>query len=98
MALLTTKEAAAELSISVRQLQSFVSDGLIPYVNISRKGTFRRFDPADIAAFIESRKVTEKKVVIPSAKGPKFTGTPPSIGDSAFERAMRLATEKPKKK
>ncbi|WP_248127312.1 helix-turn-helix domain-containing protein [Brucella pituitosa] len=60
MNLLTPEQAAEALSISVRHLLYLTKDGEIPFVNVGRgQRTIRRYDPADIQAFIESRKVTE---------------------------------------
>lgn len=58
--LLTPEQAAEALSISERHLLYLTKDGEIPFVNVGRgQRTIRRYDPADIQAFIESRKVTE---------------------------------------
>jgi hypothetical protein len=98
MPLFTAKEAAAELSMSVRQLLYFVQDGSIPYVNISRTGTVRRYDPADIKAFIASRKITTEKSTAPSPISQRFTGSLPSIGNTAYERALKMASEQSRSK
>ncbi|MCI1001766.1 helix-turn-helix domain-containing protein [Ochrobactrum sp. C6C9] len=57
MPLLTIKQAAEALAISVRHLINLSEDGEIPYVNVGR-GTrkIRRYDPADIEAFKSQRK------------------------------------------
>lgn len=58
MPLLTMKQAAEALAISVRHLINLSEDGEIPFVNVGR-GTrkIRRYDPADIEAFKNQRKV-----------------------------------------
>lgn len=57
MPLLTVKQAAEALAISVRHLINLSEDGEIPFVNVGR-GTrkIRRYDPADIEAFTSQRK------------------------------------------
>lgn len=60
MPLLTPKQAAEELAISVRQLLYLTDDGELPFINIGRgQRTMRRYDPSDILAFINRRKVTK---------------------------------------
>lgn len=51
--LLTPKEAAALLSISERTLWTLTNNGEIPAVRIGRSV---RYDPADLAAWIEQQK------------------------------------------
>lgn len=51
--LLKYPDAAASLQISERQLSGLVRQGVIPVVRIKRSV---RFDPKDLAAFIESQK------------------------------------------
>jgi excisionase family DNA binding protein len=53
--LMTAREAAATLCVSERTLWQLAKDGAIPCVRIGRA---KRYDIADIRAFIESRKVT----------------------------------------
>jgi excisionase family DNA binding protein len=53
--LLTTRQAAERLAISLATIKRLVRAGQLAYVKI---GHCLRFDPADLAAFIESRKVT----------------------------------------
>ncbi len=57
MPLLTMKQAAEALAISVRHLINLSEDGEIPYVNVGR-GTrkIRRYDLADIETFKNQRK------------------------------------------
>src|SRR5690606_23530463 len=59
--LLTPKEVQAELGISDSQLRSLTDDGLIPFINIGlgEKRATRRYDPADIVAFVIARKETK---------------------------------------
>ncbi|MEM9167927.1 MAG: helix-turn-helix domain-containing protein [Planctomycetota bacterium] len=51
--LLTEREAAARLAISPRKLWDIRNRGLIPHVRI---GQCVRYDPDDLAAWIEARK------------------------------------------
>lgn len=67
--LLTPAEAAAVLNVSEKQLGFLVRAGEIPYVNIGlgEKRERRRFDAADIDAFIERRKT----LAVPNTGGAK---------------------------
>lgn len=57
--LLTLEQAAEALSVSVRHLLHLTTDGEIPFVNVGRGLRMTRpYEPEDIQAFIESRKVT----------------------------------------
>ena len=51
--LLTSIQAAKALSISARTLWQLKKDGKLPFVRIYRSV---RYDPKDIAAFIENQK------------------------------------------
>jgi excisionase family DNA binding protein len=55
--LLKAKAAADTLSISERTLFRYVKDGAIPAVHI---GACVRFDPRDLAAFIDRLKAPEE--------------------------------------
>lgn len=77
MPLLTPEQVAEALAISVRHLIYLTQDGEIPFVNVGRRSrTIRRYDPADIQAFIESRKATEvaREATVPArtSKRQKF--------------------------
>ncbi|MEX0827649.1 MAG: helix-turn-helix domain-containing protein [Haliea sp.] len=56
--LLTTKEAASELRITVEQFRALVHDGELAYVNVGRgkKRPRMMFTPQDLDDFIERRK------------------------------------------
>lgn len=56
--LLSPKEVAERLAISERQLRSLTREGAISYINVGlgSKRPAMRYDPADVEAFIESRK------------------------------------------
>lgn len=57
--MLTLEQAAEALSVSVRHLLHLTTDGEIPFVNVGRGLRMTRpYEPEDIQAFIESRKVT----------------------------------------
>ena len=57
MALLTPRQAASELGISVRQLTELTCDGAIRWIDVGRgaKRPTRRFTKEDIDRFIEAR-------------------------------------------
>lgn len=59
--LLTPKEAAARLSITVEQLAALVRDGEIAYVGVGRgaKRPRRRFTEVDLDEFIQRRRRRE---------------------------------------
>jgi len=54
--LLNARRAAAALSISPRLLWQLTKDGQVPHVRIARRVLY---DPADLRAWIEARKVKE---------------------------------------
>ncbi|WP_187969229.1 helix-turn-helix domain-containing protein [Aquibium microcysteis] len=58
LALLSPAEAAERLGISDRQLRALTVSGAIPYINIGlgTKREARRYDPADVKQFVESRR------------------------------------------
>lgn len=99
MDLLTPEAAARRLAISEKQLRSLAADGSIRYVNIGRgdKRETRRYDPADIEAFVEGRRCQ-------SSSAPARTSTR-SISDiglidfqarrAARQSATRSASKKP---
>ena len=51
---LTSAQAAWSLGISERMLRNFVADGILPCVKIGQRTLF---DPADLAALRDARKV-----------------------------------------
>lgn len=61
VALLTPKQARAELGISDAQLRALTDEGRIPFINIGlgEKRASRRYDPADLAAFVQARRETK---------------------------------------
>jgi excisionase family DNA binding protein len=52
--LLNNQQAAELLNVSPHSLRGYVSRGMIPHVKIGRRTLF---DPAELRAYIESRKV-----------------------------------------
>ncbi len=56
--LLTARQAAKMLAISERTLYARTADGSIKVVRIGNRGI--RYDPADLRAFIEGAKNSEK--------------------------------------
>ena len=100
MTLLTPEQAAEALSVSVRQLLYLTSDGEIPFVNVGRGlRMIRRYDPADIQAFIESRKVThtprEPTAPVRTPKHQKFEQYQP-IDFKALREELRAKKRKQK--
>lgn len=60
MGLLTPRQAARELGISVRHLQYMAQRGAIAFIDIGiGRAINRRFDPSDIDAFKLSRRTIE---------------------------------------
>ncbi|MHB8485215.1 MAG: helix-turn-helix domain-containing protein [Candidatus Acidiferrales bacterium] len=62
--LLTIREASQYLSVSVSTLYGWVWQRRIPFVKIGR---VLRFDPQDLAAFIEANKHVPRKEISPSS-------------------------------
>lgn len=62
--LLTARQAAKLLSLSERTLFSLTQSGRIPVVKIGERGI--RYDPADLRAWIDSAKKSQKAVDISS--------------------------------
>jgi len=63
--LLTIREAAQYLAVSVSTLYGWVWQRRIPFVKIGRA---LRFDPRDLAAFIEANKHVPRKEISPSSR------------------------------
>lgn len=61
--LLTIREAAKYLAVSVSTLYGWVWQRRIPFVKIGRA---LRFDPRDLAAFIEANKQVPRRELSPS--------------------------------
>lgn len=55
--LLTYGQAAERLGISERKLRSMVANGYMPVVKI---GVERRFDPADLDAYVADHKILKE--------------------------------------
>ena len=62
--LLTIREAAQYLAVSVSTLYGWVWQRRIPFVKIGRTV---RFDPHDLAAFIDANKHVPRKEISPSS-------------------------------
>lgn len=99
--LLTPKEAAARLAITVNQLHQLVSDGEIAYINVGRgnKNPHRRFTEADIEDFIERHR--RREVCLPPTRNVRRRSS--SISDMGFPsftalQAARLAEKLEKQK
>ncbi|MBE0563981.1 MAG: helix-turn-helix domain-containing protein [Ochrobactrum anthropi] len=82
MPLLTMKQAAEALAISVRHLINLSEDGEIPYVNVGR-GTrkIRRYDPADIETFKNQRKTPTANERQPTPSSRTRRSSPRAIVD-----------------
>jgi excisionase family DNA binding protein len=95
-ALLTARQAAQHLSITVEQLLALVHDGTLSGINVSRgkkRGRWR-FTRADLDAFKASRIRQEQPCRFSSPKNPRrITGTvsKSSVVDFSALRAARLA-------
>ncbi len=55
--LITIDELAARLGTSTRHIRRLVTERRIPYIKVGR---LVRFDPADIAAWIDGRRVNDR--------------------------------------
>ena len=53
--LLTAEEVAAKLSLSSSKIYQMMASGTLPYLQMGRS---KRVDPADLAAYIDSCKIT----------------------------------------
>jgi excisionase family DNA binding protein len=56
--LLNNQQAAELLNISPHSLRGYVSRKMIPFIKIGRRTLF---DPADLRAYIESRKISPRQ-------------------------------------
>lgn len=70
--LLTIRQAAQYLAVSVSTLYGWVWQRRIPFVKIGRA---LRFDPRDLAAFIEANKQLPRKEVAYSSSRPNCYNT-----------------------
>jgi excisionase family DNA binding protein len=95
MPLLTPEKAAEELGISGRQLRDLSADGKIPFIDVGRGGRpARRYDPADIQAFISERRT----ISCPSSNAPAPKRTATTSASKVFDIQAILAArtrEKP---
>ena len=89
--LLTPKEAAARLAITVDQLHQLVSDGEIAYIAVGRgqKRPRRRFTDADLEAFIERRR--RRDVFLPPSPKTRRITTSTSGSEVVGFAALRAA-------
>src|SRR4029077_3967851 len=91
MSLLTSKEAAADLRITVKQLLGFAREGEIKYIDLSRRGNkkkpYYRFEPEDLAAFKERRKRCDESSPHSSSHRAKNFMSPMSRSNSGAENA-----------
>lgn len=99
--LLTPKEAAARLAITVKHLTELIRTGAIAYINVGRgnKNPRRRFTEADIEDFIERHR--RREVCLPPTRNIRRRSS--SISDMGFPsftalRAARLAEKLEKQK
>ncbi|MGB3865052.1 MAG: helix-turn-helix domain-containing protein [Xanthobacteraceae bacterium] len=98
--LLTPKEAAARLAITVDHLAGLVKDGEIAYIFVGRgeKRPRRRFTEADLDAFIERRR--RREVYLPPRVKTRRMTTSASRSEAVGFTALRNArvAEKQKRK
>jgi excisionase family DNA binding protein len=95
--LYTTKQAAAELQVSIRQVRGLVHDGELRYINVSRgkKKPRMRFADEDIAEFKERRRRRET-CLSGAIKSRPSTNTrlPSEIIGFAARRKQRIAAKR----
>lgn len=91
--LLTPKQAAKRLSVSVDTLNGYVEDGVLEFVNLARgtKNKLLRFDPVDIAAFIRDRKRRVNKCRVSPKR--KTASISPKSGSTVVGLVERLAAQ-----
>src|SRR5699024_321541 len=70
--LLTPKQARDQLGISDAQLRALTDEGRIPFINVGlgEKRASRRYDPADLAAFVDARRETKCRSISAPAPAP----------------------------
>jgi excisionase family DNA binding protein len=99
--LLTTREAADHLNITVEQLLQHVKGGALRYINVGRgdKRPRYRFAPSDLDAFKTSRSTLERACRSSSRKSQsRTTGTASRSNVVGFSaRRAALLAAKPKK-
>jgi hypothetical protein len=99
--LLTAREAADHLNITVEQLLQHVKGGALRYINVGcgDKRPRYRFAPSDLDAFKTSRSTLERRCRSSSRKSPsRITGTASSSNVVGFSaRRAALLAAKPKK-
>src|SRR5262245_1416277 len=91
--LLSTREAAEKLGMSLKTLRGHVQDGAIRYI-VTGRGKKRpgiAFDPADLEAFTEQRRRT--KVVTPC---PSTNTKPRPSGNSTLNSTVTAFTAVPR--
>jgi excisionase family DNA binding protein len=108
MGLMSRKEAAKALNVSVDTLDRYVQDGDLVYVNVGR-GKYRErrnFDPADIEEFIRQRKrrkptyqstrsrTQNSGATMPGSRGANIL----SLRDAQIAEARRLLSERLKRR
>lgn len=98
ISLITPKDAAHALGITVRHLSELVAAGEIPFVPIGLgdKRLRRRFDPSDLEAFIAARKCRSTNEKIPTKGKRKATPTTSAyeIVDFAALREQRRSAKR----
>ncbi|GAB1581722.1 helix-turn-helix domain-containing protein [Phyllobacterium phragmitis] len=73
--LMTAKEAAAKLNMSLKTLMKHVNEGRLRFINIGIGGRRQlRFTPYNLQTFLENQKVREVPKC-PSTKAPKALST-----------------------
>jgi hypothetical protein len=82
-ALLTPKQAAQRLQVSIETLRGFVNDGALAFINMGRGAKKKRmaFDPIDIEEFLRNRK--RRLAPCPPSTGRKARNSITSISGSS---------------
>jgi excisionase family DNA binding protein len=96
--LYTTKQAAAELQVTVRQVRGLVHDGELRYINVGRgsKKPRMRFADDDLAEFKERRRRREACLSGATKNHPTINTRSPSevIGFAARHKQRTAAKRK----
>jgi excisionase family DNA binding protein len=93
--LMTTKEAAAKLGVSVKNLMAHVAAGRLRFINIGTMDRkVHRFTTYNLTTFIEKQKVTETPCQSSSAPTPKHTATTFKSGVIDFQAIPKPETKK----
>lgn len=94
MALLTPRQAAAQLAISSRQLRDLSLDGEIPFINVGRGDRHaRRYEMSDLEAF----KAERRTISCRSSSAPALKRTATTSGMKVIDFQATLAAQRSEK-